>query len=159
MTLTLTPPQPMVYGRARHPKGAVCRHLAHPAIYGVYHSNSKVVTVRGAHNPKCSLYTLNRYIIEASSQLLAVNFSRGMTLRLRFVERFTPDFRLLLLDPRRRARYDSLLLAHERGDQLALAYAQFLAGEEGESLLQRARRQAKTVGERLLVTWRDSPYL
>ena len=62
MTLTLTPPQPMVYGRARHPKGAVCRHLAHPAIYGVYHSNSKVVTVRGAHNPKCSLYTLNRYI-------------------------------------------------------------------------------------------------
>ncbi len=102
---------------------------------------------------------LEEAIVEATSQLLAVNFSRGMTPRLRLVERFTPDFRLLLLDPKRRARYDALLLAHERGDQTAPPYAAFLAGEEGESLLQRARRRAKTVGERLVVTWRDSPYI
>jgi len=98
-------------------------------------------------------------IVEAASQLFAVNFSRGKTLRLRLVERFTPDFRLVLLDPHRRARYDSLLERHGRGDETAVPYPDFLAGEWGESLLQRARRKAKTMGERLVSTWRDAPYI
>lgn len=98
-------------------------------------------------------------IVEAASQLFAVNFARGMTLRLKLVERFTPDFRLVLLDPRRRARYDSLLERHSRGDETATPYPDFLAGEWGESLLQRARRKARTMGERLVSTWRDAPYI
>jgi len=98
-------------------------------------------------------------IVEAASQLFAVNFSRGQTLRLRLIERFTPDFRLVLLDPKRRARYDSLLERHTRGDETAMPYPDFLAGEWGESLLQRARRKARTMGERLVSTWRDAPYI
>lgn len=102
---------------------------------------------------------LEEAIIEASSQLLAVNFARGMTPRLRLVERFAPDFRLILLDQKRRVRYDALLQRHKNLDSRAQNYAEFFAGEAGESLLQRARRKAQSVGEQLLITWRDSPYI
>lgn len=111
-------------------------------------------TPRGASNSQ-----LEEAIIEAGSQLLAVNFARGMTTRLRLIERFSPDFRVVLLDSKRRAHYDALLERHEKRDELALPYAEFFAGEWGESLLQRAKRKAQSVGERLLITWRDSPYI
>ncbi|BCM90454.1 hypothetical protein IAD21_02307 [Abditibacteriota bacterium] len=102
---------------------------------------------------------LNEAIVEASSQLLAVNFARGMTPRLRLVEQFMGDFRVILLDVKRRARYDALLERHQRNDARAMPYTNFYAGEWGENLVQRAKRRARTVGERLLTTWRDSPYL
>ncbi len=110
-------------------------------------------------SPRASQSELEEAVIEASSQLLAVNFARGMTQRLRLVERFTPDFRIVLLDSKRRARYDALLERHIKNDPRATPYADFYAGEWGENLLQRARRRAQTVGERLLMTWRDSPYI
>ena len=102
---------------------------------------------------------LNDAIIEAASQLFAVNFARGMNARLRLIERFTPDFRLVLLSPNCRARYDTLLERHTKSDALAMNYADFFAGEWGESLLQRARRKARTLGERVVATWRDAPYI
>jgi hypothetical protein len=102
---------------------------------------------------------LNDAIVEASSQLLAVNFARGMTARLRLVERFLTDFRVILLDPKRRARYDILLARHQNRTPNAMPYADFFAGEWGESLIQRAKRRARTFSERLLSAWRDSPYL
>ncbi len=102
---------------------------------------------------------LSEAIVEASSQLLAVNFARGMTSRLRLVERFMTDFRVVLLDPRRRTRYDGLLERHRRNDAKAMPYADFFAGEWGENLVQRAKRRARSVGERLLTTWRDAPYI
>lgn len=102
---------------------------------------------------------LEEAIVEVSSQLLAVNFARGMTQRLRIVERFMGDFRMVLLDARRRARYDALLERHLKNDPKAMPYADFYAGEWGENLVQRAKRRARTVSERLLSTWRDSPYL
>ena len=108
---------------------------------------------------RASAHELEEAIIEASSQLLAVSFTRGMTVRLRLVERFTTDFRLILLDAKRRARYDSLLERHEKNDARATPYADFYAGEWGESLLQRAKRKARTMGERLTMTWLESPYL
>jgi len=110
-------------------------------------------------SPLASARELNEAIVEAASQLFVVNFARGMTLRLRLVERFTPDFRLILLDPKRRARYDALLERHTRSDKTAMPYADFFAGEWGESLLQKARRKARTMGERVVSTWRDSPYI
>ena len=106
-----------------------------------------------------STHQLEEAIIEASSQLLAVNFARGMTHRLRLIEQFTPDFRVVLLDPKRRARYDSLMERHAQKDPKAISYPEFFAGEWGESLLQKAKRKAQSVGERLLITWRDSPYI
>lgn len=102
---------------------------------------------------------INEAIVEVSSQLLAVNFARGMTTRLRLVEQFMGDFRLVLLDAKRRARYDALLERHQRNDSKAIPYAEFYAGEWGENLVQRAKRRARSVGERLLTTWRDSPYI
>jgi len=48
---------------------------------------------------------------------------------------------------------------HTRSDKTAMPYADFFAGEWGESLLQKARRKARTMGERLVTTWRDSPYI
>ncbi len=98
-------------------------------------------------------------IVEASSQLLAVNFARGMTMRLRLIEQFMADFRVILLDPKRRARYDMLLERHQLNDPKAMPYADFFAGEWGESLVQRAKRRARNFGERMLATWRDSPYI
>ena len=102
---------------------------------------------------------LDDAIVEASSQLLAVNFARGMTTRLRLVERFLTDFRVVLLDPKRRVRYDALLKSHQSRDPKAMPYANFFAGEWGESLIQRAKRRARTISEHLANTWRDSPYL
>lgn len=102
---------------------------------------------------------LNDAIIEAASQLFAVNFARGMNNRLRLIERFTPDFRLVLLNPNCRERYDALLERHTQSDKTAMNYADFFAGEWGESLLQRARRKARTLGERVVATWRDAPYI
>lgn len=67
--------------------------------------------------PHASTRELEDAIIEATSQLFAANFARGMTPRLRLVERFTPDFRLILLDPERRARYDALLERHLSGEK------------------------------------------
>ncbi len=113
-----------------------------------------LLEVRAQSSPE----QLEEAIIEASSQLLAVNFARGMTQRLRLVEQFSPDFRIVLLDPKRRARYDALLERHAKKDP-AMSYAEFFAGEWGESLLQKARRKAQSVGERILITWRDSPYI
>ncbi len=102
---------------------------------------------------------LNDAIIEAASQLFAGGFARGMTVRLRLIERFTPDFRLVLLNPNCRERYDVLLERHLKNDPLAMNYADFFAGEWGESLLQRARRGARTLGQRVVSTWRDAPYI
>ena len=103
---------------------------------------------------------LEEAIVEASSQMLAVNFARGMTVRLRLVEQFMADFRMVLLDDsKRRARYDALLERHRAKDSQAIPYADFYAGEWGENLVQRAKRRARTIGERLLSTWRDSPYI
>lgn len=115
---------------------------------------SLIETPRGA-----SKRELNDAIIEAASQLFAVGFARGMTPRLRLVERFTPDFRLVLLNPDCRARYDALLERHLKNDASAMNYADFFAGEWGESLLQRARRSARTLGERVVATWLDAPYI
>ena len=108
---------------------------------------------------RASQHALEEAMVEASSQLLAVNFARGMTHRLRLVEQYTPDFRVVLLDSKRRARYDALLERHYQRDPRAMTYAEFFEGESGESLLQRARRKAQSLGERLLVTWRESPYI
>lgn len=102
---------------------------------------------------------LDDAIVEASSQLLAVNFARGMTARLRLVERFLTDFRVVLLDPKRRARYDTLLMRHQSRDPKAMPYATFFAGEWGESLVQRAKRRARTMSERLMAAWREAPYI
>jgi hypothetical protein len=61
-------------------------------------------------------------IVARGAEVLALTFARGVPERMRLLERYLPDLRLIFLDAAIRRRYDEQLALHESGSPSAVPF-------------------------------------
>ncbi len=103
-------------------------------------------------------------IISRGADVLLFTVGRGRESGLvRALERYSPDFRPILLDTANRRHYDEQLAFHENGDPRGQNYDDWqrdiLALSTAARLARQLKDSSRSAWERITRTWRESEYI